>query len=88
MRIINTAFRTYPLRTLGLCAALTIVLTTGCSEQGPAERTGERIDDAVEEAGERIEEATRKAEDAIDPPGPAERAGRRIDDAMERATGD
>jgi hypothetical protein len=73
---------------LGLCALLTLALLAGCSESGPAEEAGERIDDAVEEAGERIEDATREAEDAIDPPGPAERAGRRIDDAMEEATGD
>nr|WP_018232295.1 hypothetical protein [Thioalkalivibrio thiocyanodenitrificans] len=73
---------------LGLGVLLTLTLLAGCSESGPAEEAGERIDDAVEEAGERIEDATREAEDAIDPPGPAERAGRQFDDAMERATGD
>lgn len=46
----------------------------GCDpREGPAERAGERIDEAAERAGE-----------ALDPQGPAERAGEQIDQAMER----
>lgn len=80
--------RTALIKPLGLCGLLALALLAGCSDSGPAEEAGERIDDAVEEAGERIEETTRKVEDAIDPPGPAEKAGREIDDAIERARGD
>jgi hypothetical protein len=76
------------IKAFGLSALLTLALLAACSDSGPAEEAGERIDDAVEEAGERIEETTRKVEDAIDPPGPAEKAGREIDDAIERARGD
>ena len=46
----------------------------GCEGEGPAERTGERIDEAAE-----------RATDALDPKGPAERAGEQIDQTMERA---
>jgi hypothetical protein len=39
---------------LGLMLAL-----AGCGDdEGPAEKTGEKIDEAVEQAGEKVEEAT------------------------------
>jgi len=42
----------------------------GCEEQGPAERTGERIDESFEDAersvGESLEEAGDEIEDASD----------------------
>jgi hypothetical protein len=37
-----------------------------CENEGPAERAGERIDEAVEEAGDQLEEAAEKAEEATD----------------------
>jgi len=43
-----------------------------CSEQGPAERAGEEVDEAAE-----------SIQESVDPDGPAERAGEAIDDAME-----
>lgn len=55
-------------------AALAVTVVAGC-EQGPAERAGEKIDDAVdrltgqgpaEKAGERIDEATEKLGQRID----------------------
>ncbi len=54
------------------CAALLLSLPIVACNDGPAERTGERID----RAGERVR-------DAVDPPrGPVERAGRAIDRAV------
>jgi hypothetical protein len=41
-----------------------------CDDKGPAEKAGEKLDDAGQ-----------KVKDAIDPPGPAEKAGRSIDKA-------
>lgn len=39
----------------------------GCPDQeGPAERTGEKVDEAVEHAGEEMEEAGDKIEDSVD----------------------
>ncbi|HSO19379.1 MAG TPA: hypothetical protein VLT88_07980 [Desulfosarcina sp.] len=40
-----------------LLAALGIV-QVGCEQEGPAERAGEKIDQAVEEAGDKVEKAT------------------------------
>jgi hypothetical protein len=60
--------------------ALVVVLGLGtlglaaCDNDGPAEQTGEKVDNAIERAG-----------DAINPQGPAERAGEAVDDATERA---
>ncbi len=34
--------------------------TIGCDQEGPAERTGEKIDDAAEQVGEKVEELTEK----------------------------
>lgn len=42
-----------------------------CDDKGPAEKTGEKIDNAGQ-----------SMKDAIDPPGPGEKAGRKIDDAL------
>lgn len=40
---------------------------SGCPDQeGPAERTGEKMDEAVEDAGEEMEEAGDKIEDSVD----------------------
>jgi hypothetical protein len=44
----------------------------GC-QQGPAERAGKGVDNAV-----------RGAKDAINPPGPAEKAGRAVDDVLNK----
>jgi hypothetical protein len=38
----------------------------GCEQDGPAERLGERLDDAAEEAGDRMEDAADTLEDATD----------------------
>ena len=52
-----------------LTAALVLSLT-GCEKKGPAEKAGQKIDNA----GENVK-------DAINPKGPAEKAGEKIDNA-------
>jgi hypothetical protein len=47
-------------------------LTAGCDDEGPAERTGEKL----ERLGEKIE-------DKVDPKGPLEKAGDKIDEAVD-----
>lgn len=37
-----------------------------CEQEGPAERAGEEIDEAVEKAGDKMEEAADKVEEATD----------------------
>lgn len=50
------------MRVLSLMA-LAMVLTA-CDSDGPAERAGENIDNAVESAGDKMEEAGDKIKDA------------------------
>lgn len=38
---------------------------TACDNKGPAERAGEKIDDAAEKAGEKLEDAREKAGEAV-----------------------
>ncbi len=64
-----------------LSFGLAIVLATGgatllggCREKGPAEKAGEKVDNAMD-----------KVEDKLDPKGPAEKAGRKIDKAVDDA---
>jgi hyperosmotically inducible periplasmic protein len=35
--------------------------TLGCEQKGPAEKAGEKVDEAAEQAGEKMEEAGEKA---------------------------
>ena len=68
MRKTRACLRVLPLVLAGLLPLV------GC-EKGPAERAGERVD-----------EAAREVRDTVNPPsGPAEAAGRKIDDATGRA---
>ena len=46
-------------------------LSTGCEHQGPAERAGKDVDQAVE-----------KMKDVVSPSGPAEKAGKELDRAV------
>ena len=43
-----------------LCAGMLLFTLTGCEKKGPAERTGEKIDKAVEKAGDELEKAGRE----------------------------
>jgi hypothetical protein len=38
----------------------------GCEKEGPAEKAGKKIDQALEQAGDSIEDAGDKMEDAVD----------------------
>lgn len=53
-------------------ALLFSAIMLGCEREGPMERTGENIDEAVEET-----------KDAVTRDGPMERAGEKVDDAVE-----
>lgn len=45
----------------------TFALTlAACEQEGPAERAGKALDNAVEQAGDKIENAGDKAKDALD----------------------
>jgi hypothetical protein len=48
-----------------------------CNKQGPAEKLGEKIDNAAEEAGDTIEDATDKADSKV------EKLGDKIEDATD-----
>jgi hypothetical protein len=42
------------------------VWLAGCEQEGPAERTGKKADEAMEKAGEQMERAGERAQEAID----------------------
>lgn len=59
--------------TVGMALMATLLLLSGCEQEGPAERAGEKVDaavqdsesaakDAVEEAGDKLEQAGDKVE--------------------------
>lgn len=60
-------------KTLGALTLGALLALTGCEQEGPLERAGEDLDEAMEEMAEGLERNE----------GPAERAGERIDEAME-----
>ncbi len=43
--------------------------TIGCEKEGPAERTGEKIDEAAEQIGEKAEELTEKTGEKLEEAG-------------------
>lgn len=61
-------------RLTGLTVILLALGLGACEQQGPAERAGAQVDEAMDEAKE-----------ALDPQGPAERAGEKLDETVERA---
>lgn len=52
------------LAAVGMAVAVTFG-TVGC-EKGPAEKAGEKIDEAADDAGDALENAADKVEDAVD----------------------
>ena len=46
----------------------------GCESEGPVEKAGKKVDQAVEEA-----------KDKLNPEGPVEKAGKKVDQAVEEA---
>jgi len=49
-----------------LGAAFALLFTAACEKEGPAERAGKKMDDAVEDVGDKLEDVGDKAEDAVD----------------------
>lgn len=56
-----------------LCLFPFAVSLVACKPKGPAEETGEKVDNAVE-----------SLKDAVDPKGPVEKAGEKVDKALGR----
>jgi hypothetical protein len=49
------------MNTGGILAALMVSITLfGCDKEGPMERAGEKVDQAVEKAGDQVENATNR----------------------------
>lgn len=48
---------------LSLATALSVA---ACEKKGPAERAGEKIDNAVDKAGDKVKDAGDKMKDAVD----------------------
>ena len=58
------------------------IFAYGCEKKGPAEKAGEKIDDAMSEAADKAEEAGDAIEEA------AEETGKAIEEAAEKVKGD
>lgn len=71
-----------------------VVTLVGCEPKGPAEKAGEKIDNAAretkdtldprgpaEKVGDKIDKGVENLKDKLDPKGPAEKAGEAIDKA-------
>jgi hypothetical protein len=43
-----------------------VAALSGCENEGPLERAGENVDDAVDDAGDAVEDAGEEIEDAVD----------------------
>ena len=50
-------------------SCMIIVSFTACKKEGPAERAGKKVDEAVEKAGEKIKESAKKTGDKIEEAG-------------------
>lgn len=50
-----------------LLAGTMLVTLSACEQQGPAEKVGEKLDNAVEKAGEQMEKAGDSIRDATKP---------------------
>jgi hypothetical protein len=51
-----------------------VVVGVGCEREGPVEKAGKKVDQAVEET-----------KDTLNPEGPVEKAGKKVDQAVEDA---
>ncbi|MCB1800788.1 MAG: hypothetical protein KDI82_03775 [Gammaproteobacteria bacterium] len=51
-------------KTMGMILVLSsLLLLSACEQEGPAERAGEKIDNAIESAGDKIEQAGDKIQE-------------------------
>lgn len=49
---------------VALCASLSLMALTGCEQEGPAEKAGKDVDQAVEDAGDAVEDTGEKLKEA------------------------
>lgn len=56
---------------VSICLIPLVASVSSCREKGPAEKTGESVDRAIE-----------SVKDAVDPKGPVEKAGEKVDKAL------
>jgi hypothetical protein len=54
------------MKTIAMLFLISLMGLSACQEQGPAERAGESVDEAIEDAGDSIEDAGDAIEDATD----------------------
>lgn len=62
----------------GVCCALLAINLVACEQQGPAERAGEKVDEAVEETKETMEEVGEDMQEA------AEETGEKVEEMGEK----
>ena len=75
------------LSVLVMCAMAMMLVFSGCEKEGPAEKAGGKIDEAVEKAGDKLEQAGDKMEQAAEKAGDKlEDAGDKMEEATEKAT--
>ena len=67
---------------IGLISGILFLMLSGCEGEGPAERAGKKVDNAIENVGEEI----REANDSNMNDGPAENFGEKIDESVENAS--
>jgi hypothetical protein len=63
---------------LMFCIGLMMVSVTACKKEGPAERAGRNIDEAVDKAGKQIDRSASKAGEKI------EEAGKKLKDSSKQ----
>lgn len=63
---------------IALLAGVFAVGISACEDEGPAEKAGETVDEAIDETGDTMEEAADSAEEA------AEEAGDELEEAADR----
>ena len=63
---------------LPLCCAASLMLFVACENEGPAEKAGEKVDEAIEETQEKMEDAGEQVKDAV------EEGGEKLEEAGEK----
>lgn len=49
-----------------MIVSLSLLTFVACESEGPAERAGEKVDEAIEDTGDALEEAGEEVEEATD----------------------
>ena len=78
--------RCHRIKTIPLVLAISglLVLLPSCSEKGPAERLGERIDSAVESMTEELDEVAKKTSKRLDEA--AKKTSKKLDEAAKKTS--